>query len=331
MSHRKWNIAIAILFLVFAGLLGSFYLSTLRIRQLIEPILSDDPARADQRHVVLISQELDNPYWRSIEQGATEASAKYGMQLEYEGPIRIDPKEQLKLLEKAISAKADAVLVQGMNDPQSVAVIDQAVSQGIPVITVDTDEPTSRRLAYVGTNNLDAGKMMGELVAKAAGNRGSVAVMLGNELAPNQLLRLEGFRSVIERLPGLSLVDVRSSDISRLQATGETEKLLIRYPNLDFVVGLSALDGIGIADAVERMRPNGPQIFAFDALQETLLQIESGRIHSTIVQQPYDMGYDAITQLNAFFQGKELPDQHFTEIKVLDQPALTNKTGETSS
>lgn len=331
MSHRKWNIAIAILLLIFISLLACFYLSTMRIRQLIQPILSDDSSQAAMRHVILISQELDNPYWRSIEQGAIDASAKYGMQLEYEGPIRIDPQEQIKLLEKAISAKADALLVQGMNDPQSVAIINQAVSQGIPVITVDTDEPTSNRLSYVGTNNADAGKTMGELVAKSAENRGSVAVMIGNELAPNQQLRLEGFRSVISRFPELSLVDVRSSDISRLQATGETEKLLIQYPNLEYMVGLSALDGIGIADAVERLRPKGPQIFAFDALQETLMQIASGRIHSTIVQQPYDMGYDAITLLNDFFQGKKLPEQHFTKIKVMDQPTLKNETGETGS
>ncbi len=73
MSNRKWNIGIAILFIIFASLLLSFLLSTIRIRELLQPILSDETSQEAARHVVLIAQELDNPYWRSIEQGAREA------------------------------------------------------------------------------------------------------------------------------------------------------------------------------------------------------------------------------------------------------------------
>jgi len=330
MSNRKWNIAIAILFIIFASLLLSFLLSTIRIRVLLQPILSDETSQKAAHHVVLIAQELDNPYWRSIEQGARESAAKYGMQLEYAGPLRINPDEQIKLLEKAIAAKADAVLVQGINYPKYVDLINQAVSQGIAIITVDTDEPGSRRLSYVGTDNLDAGKVMGGLVAEAAGKRGSVAVMIGNEQAPNQQLRLKGLRTVIGQYPGLTLVDVRSSNISRLQAAGEAEELLIQYPQIDFMVGLSALDGIGIAEAAGRIQRSDIKIFAFDALEETLAHIRSGKINSTIVQQPYDMGYEAVSQLNDFYRGETLTGRHFTKINILDRHTLKNETGETS-
>jgi ribose transport system substrate-binding protein len=330
MSNRKWNIGIAILFIVFSSLLLSFLFSTLRIRELLQPILSSQASDKVPYHVVLLSQELDNPYWRSIEQGAREASSKYGMQLAYTGPLRINPNEQIKLLEKAIAAKADALLVQGINDPQFVDLINQAVSKHIPVITIDTDEPSSQRLSYVGTNNLEAGKTMGNLVAKAAGHKGQVAVLIGNEQAPNQQLRLEGFRSVISQFPELSLVDVRSSNISRLQAAGEAEELLLQYPQLDYMVGLSALDGIGISEAAERSKQSGLQIFAFDALEETLERITSGEIKATIVQQPYNMGYDAISLLNDYVYGKTLPEQHFTKITVQDGQALNDIIGETS-
>lgn len=330
MSNRKWNIGIAILFIVFSSLLLSFLFSTLRIRELLQPILSNEASDKEPYHVVLLSQELDNPYWRSIEQGAREASTKYGMQLAYTGPLRINPNEQIKLLEKAIAAKADALLVQGINDPQFVDLINQAVSERIPVITIDTDEPSSRRLTYVGTNNLDAGKIMGGLVATAAGHKGQVAVLIGNEQSPNQQLRLEGFRSVIAQYPELSLVAVRSSNISRLQAAGEAEELLLQYPQLDYMVGLSALDGIGIAEAAERSKQSGLHIFAFDALEETLERITSGKIKATIVQQPYNMGYDAISLLNDYLHGETLPERHFTKITVQDRQALNDKIGATS-
>lgn len=330
MSNRKWNIGIAILFIVFSSLLLSFFLSTLRIKDLLQPILSSELSQKPPYHIVLISQEIDNPYWRSIERGAKDAAVEFGMELEYSGPFRINPTEQMKLLEKAIAAKADALLVQGLNDPQYIGLINKAISYGIPVLTIDTDAPNSRRLSYVGTNNFDAGKVMGELVAEAAGNNRQIAALIGNEQAPNQQLRLAGFREVISRHTELNLVEVRSSNISRLQASGETEELLQHYPQLNVMVGLSALDAIGIAEATECIRPKGLQIFAFDALDETLELIRSGIIHSTIVQQPYDMGNEAVSQLNDYLHGKELPVQHFTKISVQGQKPFVQENGETN-
>ncbi|OMF37003.1 LacI family transcriptional regulator [Paenibacillus sp. FSL H8-0548] len=333
MSNRKWNIGIAILFIIFACLLASFLQSTINIRTLLQPAHSDPgtESEATTKHIVLISQELDNPYWRSIEEGAIEAALKYGMQLEYVGPLRINSSEQSQLLEKAIAAKADAVLVQGINDPKYIALIDEAIEEGIAVLTIDTDEQGSRRLSYVGTNNFDAGVAMGELVAKAARNRGDVAVLIGNEQSPNQQLRLAGFRSVLSQLPEMTLVDVRSSNISRLQAAGETEKLLIQNPQINFMVGLSALDGIGISEAAQRLRRSGLQIFAFDALEETVERVRSGAIHSTIVQQPYDMGYAAISQLNDYFLGKQLPEHFFTKVTLLGSDELKRSMGDADS
>lgn len=322
MSNRRWKLGLLILFIVFTGLLLQFFLSTLRIRDLVKPLESNHADGDKLRHVVLISQELDNPFWRSIEQGAREASLQYKMELEYIGPFRINPAEQFKLLEKSIASKADAVLVQGMGDPQYRMLINKAIDQGIPVIAVDTDEPGSRRLAYVGTNNLEAGKRMGELVVKAAGHSGSIGVLVGSKQAANQQLRLKGFRTVINRYPKLTVADVRSSNISRLQAAGQAEDMLLNQPQIRYMVGFSALDGIGIQEAAERISPEGLRIFAFDDLPETKEAIRKCKIVSTIVQQPHEMGYDAISLLNDYFHGKTPPQQHFTTTAVLDRSTV---------
>ncbi|WP_461479734.1 sugar-binding protein [Paenibacillus sp. PvR148] len=314
------------LFIIFSCLLLSFLFSTLRIRELVQPLKSGGTG-GDARHIVLIPQELDNPFWRSVEQGAREASEKYGMTLEYIGPFRIHPPEQIKLLEKTIATKADAILIQGINDPHYRTLIDKAMDQGIPVITVDTDEPGSRRLSYVGTDNLEAGKKMGELVVKAAGSQGSIGVLLGNEEADNQRLRLEGFRSVISRYPELTIIDVRSSNISRLQAARQAEDILLSHPQIRYMVGFSALDGVGMMEAVERVMPQGVNIFAFDDLEDTKEGIRQCRIVSTIVQQPHEMGYNAVSMLNDYFQGNNLLQQYFTAISVSDRNTVGNGTG----
>ncbi|AJY74227.1 substrate-binding domain-containing protein [Paenibacillus beijingensis] len=316
MPSRRWNFAIVILFIVFACLLLQFVFSTMRLRELVNPkpgAMNGNPPP----HVVLIAQEIDNPYWRTIEEGAREASEKYGMNVEYTGPIRINPAEQIRLLEKAIAAKADAILVQGINDPQQRLLIGQAADKGIPVITVDADEPYSRRLSYIGTNNLNAGKTMGELVAKAAGGEGSIGVLIANENSYSQQLRLAGFREVIGRYPDLDVVGVRASDNSRLQGAQQAEELLAKYPQVRYMIGFSALDGLGILEAANRESPAGLKIFAFDDLSETKEAVRQCKIVSTIVQQPHEMGYGAISMLHDYFQGKKPAPQYYTQANIL--------------
>lgn len=325
MRNMKWNVAVFLLLFLFAGLLASFFISTLRIRGLLQPEAAEDKAQVSAFRITLIAQELDNPYWRAIEKGARQAADAYGMQLDYTGPLRINPEEQIKLLEKALAAKADAVLLQGLNDPRYKAAIDKAAGQGTAVLTIDTDDPESKRLAYIGTDNFAAGKRLGELVAGSASSPSEIAVLIGNEQAPNQQLRLSGFQSVIEKSPGLKVVEVRSSDISRLKAAAEAEELLSDHPGLDFAVGLSALDGAGIAEAAGRFPSRNLHIFAFDDLEETLELIRSGRITATLVQKPYEMGYAAVSTLNDLIQGKPVKERHFTAASVLDRSSVPVK------
>lgn len=148
MSNRKWTVGLSAIFLVFCYFLVQFLSSTITIERLVQQMQQSKADNRNVKHVVLISQELDNPYWRTMQKkGAEEAAAKMGMEIEYTGPIRINPAEQLKLLEKSIAARPDALLVQGVKDRQYDVLIGQAIDEGIKVITVDTDSPDSRRLA----------------------------------------------------------------------------------------------------------------------------------------------------------------------------------------
>ncbi|SDZ42943.1 ribose transport system substrate-binding protein [Evansella caseinilytica] len=107
-------------------------------------------------HFALIGEEMDHDYWRLVGEGAKDMEEKYNVFVEYEGPRRSNPKEQLKLLDMAIKSKVDGIIVQALND-EFLQVINQAVDQGIPVITIDTDAPESKRSTYIGTDNYEAG------------------------------------------------------------------------------------------------------------------------------------------------------------------------------
>ncbi|CQR57114.1 substrate-binding domain-containing protein [Paenibacillus riograndensis] len=328
MSNRKWIFALIPLFLLFAWLLAQFTLSFLQIHRLVEPLKAASPSAAGSGpKVVLISQELDNYFWRSIEQGARKAAASYAMRLDYIGPDRINPAEQIKLLDKTIASKPDAILIQGLNNPDYRRLIDKATGLGIPVITVDTDEPESERVAYVGTDNERAGRQMGELVVQASGERGDIGVLISNEQAENQRLRLAGFRSVIGRYPGLQIVEIRSSDISRLQAAQQAQKMLIQSPNIRFMVGFSSMDGLGFLEAKERLGATGLHIFAFDDMEETVDAIRQSKIESAVVQQPVEMGEQAIEQLHDYFSGSPPPTLMYTKTYVITKESLNPDDG----
>ncbi|MBN2983090.1 sugar-binding protein [Cohnella algarum] len=317
MTNRLRKLAIILLSLIFIGLLAGFGLSALNIRKLTTQLDPPAPSEPSGLRIELISQELNNPFWRSLESGAREAAESYGMELEYAGPTRIDPEEQTRLLEKAVAKGADALLVQGLNDPVYARLIDEAVRRGIPVVTVDADEPNSRRIAYVGSDNELAGAQMGELVARKLDGEGEIGVLLGSE-ATNQRLRLEGFRNVVSRYPGLSIADVRISNISRLQAAEQAAELLQEFPELRAIVGFSALDGLGIAEAVQRLGVGDVSVFAFDDLENTKEAIQSGKIEASVVQHPYRMGEEAVRLLHALLQGEPLgQSQHVVPTTVL--------------
>ncbi|MBB6734113.1 substrate-binding domain-containing protein [Cohnella zeiphila] len=319
--HRIWNGGILLLSLLFAALFAVFAESVQHTRELTS-LLRPEPASGERPpRVALISQVQNNPFWQSVEEGAASASKRFGMDLESMGPTRIDPEEQARLLEKAIAERFDALLVQGQNNPAYARLIDEAAASGIPVITVDADEPGSARKAYVGTDNRAAGQRMGELVVRRVGESGRIGVLIGSE-ASNQQLRLEGFRSVVKRYPGLTIEDVRTSNISRLQAEEQAEDMLREHPELKAIVGFSALDGLGIAEAAKHLKADDLLVFGFDDPGETRQEIGQGRIAAALVQQSCRIGEQAVTLVHDYLQGRKPAELHYTGTIVLDRASL---------
>lgn len=324
MRNKGWTLGLLGLFLVFCYVMLQFLISTMHIGQLVGQMEPHSEAeKPPSKHIVLIAQELDNPFWRTVEKGASEAAASRGMKIDYLGPIRINPAEQKSLLEKSIAAKPDALLIQGIKEPQYDRLISQAIDQGIPVITLDADEPESRRLTYVGTDNREAGRRMGELVARAAVGKGRIGVIIGSEQAENQQQRLEGFRAAIASTPQFEIIDIRASNISRIQAAKQAEAMLKQYPAIQTMVGFSALDAAGIVEGVKAAHRDGMLVFGFDDIAATRQGITEGAIKASIVQQPHEIGAVAVQLLASHFLGGKLPQQHVTGTYILDATTLT--------
>lgn len=282
-----------------------------------------------QYHFMLIPEELDNDYWRLVEKGAMAAAKANHILLEYVGPKQSNINEHLRKLQIAAASKVDGVLTQGYNDKQFTPVINHLVNKGVPVITVDTDAPSSQRRAYIGTDNYYSGFLAGTSLIADTKGKINVAIITGSFKAEHQKLRVKGFKDAIANEDRIHVITVEESNITRIRAAEKANKILTEHPETNAFYGTSALDGIGIAQTVVRLnRVQSTYIIAFDTINETLDYIRKGVIDATIVQKPYEMGYKAVEMMIQIQEGKPIPEINNTDTRVIHREDLIEQKGE---
>ncbi|WP_238899897.1 substrate-binding domain-containing protein [Clostridium sp. YIM B02500] len=255
--------------------------------------------------IVLISHIKTNPYWLDIKAGAERAAKERGALVEFLGPTTASTEDGLKLFDMATSAKVSGIITYVQEEGQYKKKINSAMEKGIPVVTIDSDEEDSNRIAYVGTDNVLAGQVAGKEMVKQIGTSGNVAIVMGGKNVKNQKERVEGFTQYIKSNSNLKIVDTDSSDAMLLEAEIITRKILNRNDNINALFCTSALDGIGAARAVKDLNyKDRVKIICFDDLDDTLSNIRNGLVSATIVQKSNEMGYRAVNIIMDKIQGK---------------------------
>jgi ribose transport system substrate-binding protein len=172
--------------------------------------------------------------------------------------------------------------------------IDAAMQAGIPVITMDSDAPSSKRLFFIGTDNYNAGVLGGNLASKLLNGRGTVVIYrLPNQT--NQKDRLSGYQAAFSAHPDIKvsqIIDLQDQpDISGF-AYDTTKKMLDSKTNVNAFVCLESRSCGGVADAVSRAGMAGKTVIvAMDTDSETLDWMQKGVTSATIAQKPFTMGY----------------------------------------
>ncbi|WP_394186698.1 sugar-binding protein [Metabacillus halosaccharovorans] len=283
-----------------------------------------EAATTEQKlHFVLIPEELDNDYWHLVEQGARDAAKFHNVYLEYLGPKQANNDEHLKTIDMVIAGLVDGVITQGVADPEFNTLITKAKEKLIPIVTIDTDAPESDRAAYVGTDNYYSGFLAGKALLNDTKGEQKVAIITGRHEAPHQKLRVQGFKDAVATEKRIEIVAVEESNITEIGAVEAAHQVLQQHPKLTAFYGTSALDGIGIAKVVKSQKAEDDlYIIGFDILPETLQYIEEGTIEATVVQFPYQMGYEAVEKLILLNKGEKLEPLQHTDTKVIHKDDL---------
>lgn len=249
----------------------------------------------------LIGANMKLSYWQTAAEGFNRAAALYKVTAKVEGPDTYDAQAELAALHSAIAAKASGILVSVADAAVLKPEIDAAVSAGIPVITIDSDAAGSRRLYFIGTNNLEAGRMGGKRIIEKLGGKGNVVFFkLGDQ--PNIDERLKGFKEVLATRPDIHIaaeVDIKGDARNAFDWTQES-MVLTGPKRIDAFISLDSTSGKVVADAVKR-NGGGREVLAFDVDQDTLDGIKSGAIDATIAQKPFTMAYFGLKMLDEVY------------------------------
>ena len=269
----------------------------------------------------LVASNTKLPYWQAAAEGLSSAASKLGVRAEFTGPGTYDPKEQREAFRRAVAAKPTGIMLSAADPAMMTDEINSAIAAGIPVITMDSDAPASKRLFFVGTNNYQAGVMGGRRLVEKLGRKGNVVVFTFPAQA-NLIDRLHGYQDAIANtdIKIVQVVDIHGDANLAFDKTAE----LIEKPGqkIDAFVCIVSTAGADVAEVLDRKKVTGKTIIAMDTNEETLKWIEKGTIAATISQKPYTMAFYGLHLLDDLHHNKPQPlDGDWTKALESQVPA----------
>src|SRR5215469_493627 len=246
----------------------------------------------DKEKYYLISVNIQLPYWQAAASGIRRASREMQVTSQFSGPDSYDAQAEVQAFRQAVAANPAGILVS-VADPKLMAPeIDKAIEAGVAVVTVDSDAPGSKRLFYVGTDNLGAGELGARVAIRKTNGKGNFIVFTMPGQA-NLDARLDGYRKAFAAHPEMKIVQVVDIHGQPTAAFDAAEASLAKKgaDKIDGYLCLEASAGKEVAEVVRRYKATDRVIVAFDTDQETLDAIKDGTIAATIAQKPATMTY----------------------------------------
>ena len=247
---------------------------------------------------ILVTVNSKLPYWQTARAGLEKSAVVYGVKFDVRGPETYDPQAEVQEFRNAVALKPAGLLVSVADAALMKPAIDDAVSAGIPVITVDSDAPDSKRLYFIGTNNLQAGQIGGQRVVSKLHGKGNVVFYTMPQTNLEQ--RLKGYKDAFSEHPDIKIVEVFNINGDSGNAFDRTMHYLSAKdgPKVDAFICLEASAGKDVAEALKRQKATDRLVVAMDVDEATLNLIKDGVIDATIAQKPYTMAYYGLRALD---------------------------------
>lgn len=277
----------------------------------------------EQHRLVLITRDMETPFWDKLGIGAQEQAEILGASLEIWGSYGNNYEKFLEKLEIAIYSKVDAIIIQGLDteDFKKLTKI-KAPLYGVPIIIVANDVPMSDSLrkTYVGSDQFKAGSMIARELLSKMGSSGKVVLMYDKQREFYQEQRLKGLQAVLKNYPNVEMIYAETS-IEREHVIVATHDVFNKAPDADAYIAVNAnIVGPMIQEIGKRTQVEPFHIYSFDDGPESLTLLEQGKIDGIIEQSPEVMGKLSVQLIMEWLNGETVPldlNGYYTPIDIL--------------
>jgi ribose transport system substrate-binding protein len=268
-----------------------------------QPANTPPPAAAKPASVkiALIAKSSTNPVFLSARTGAEQAAKmltqKHNVPVEiaWLTPPTEDGQVQAQRIAQAVNEGANAILISCSDAGKVTGAINDAVARGVEVMTFDSDAPDSKRFAFYGVDDVQTGMKVMDELAKQMGEKGSIAILAGNQNAPNLRKRVDGVKQQATKYPNIKIVDTFYHIETPQDAAGEVVRVQNAYPQIQ---GWAMIGGWPLfTQTLLDMDPKKVKIVAVDGLPAMLAYVDKGIAPVLLAQPTYTWGSFSVTRI----------------------------------
>lgn len=270
---------------------------------------SSEGAEGKDTSVILVTMDGLDKHWVNVDKGAQAAAEETGCKYQWMAPDKKDTALQIEMLNNAIAAGCDALVVAAVDPDAIVSTLQSAEDAGIKVIYVDSTANLDAVASYT-TDNYAAAKAAGEQMLKGFEEKGiksgDIGIVAFSNATQTSVDREQGFRDAFEGTD-FNLLETQygNSEVAASQAAAEN----FISQGVVGLYGNNEPGAVGVGDAVAASSKWKGVAIGFDASDTTLEQVGNGSLYSVIAQNPYDMGYEAVKTAVDAALGKEIKDK----------------------
>src|SRR5579863_3397373 len=249
----------------------------------------------------LVAKSQGNPVFQAARVGAMDAARdlgkKYGIEIkiDWRTPNEEDAQKQAEAIEQLVLAGADGIAVSCSDANKLTDAINSAVKNGVPVATFDSDAPASKRFVTFGIDDVKCGEQVMDELAKFMDGKGTVAILAGNQNAPNLQKRVLGVKIAAKKYPGIKILNTYYHKETPQDAAAKVEQVMQANPD---ITGWAMIGGWPLfTDNALKWQPGTVKCVSVDALPPELAYLRSGHVQLLLAQQVYEWGYRSTEHL----------------------------------
>lgn len=249
----------------------------------------------------VIAKSQSNPVFQAARVGAEDAandlSKKFNVKIriDWRTPNEEDAQKQANSIEELVNMGAKGIAISCSDASMVTKAINFAVDHGVPVVCFDSDAPESKRFVYHGIDDIECGKRVMKELAKVMNNKGTVAILAGNQNAPNLQKRAQGVKEELKKYPNIKLKGVYYHKETPQDAAAKVEEVQNANPD---ITGWAFIGGWPLfTDTLLKWQPGKVKIVSVDALPAQLPYVEKGVAQILLGQQVYKWGYRSVELL----------------------------------